>query len=249
MDNKVLAVVNGREVTNQDLNETIQRFPRERQSFFQSEEGRKQLLEQVISFELLYNYAEDNGIDEDAIFTLQLQKARKELLTQAAIDKILSTVTVSEEEAEEYFNQNKEMFNEGETVSAKHILVETLEKANSIKEEISKGMSFENAATEYSSCPSKAQGGSLGSFSRGQMVPEFENAAFSLEIGVVSEPVQTQFGYHLIKVENKKSGHEKSFPEVKENIKNQLLQQKQNMKYLEFVQNLKKSYSIEIKSV
>lgn len=247
MENKVLAVVNGREITDQELNETIQRIPRERQSFFYSEEGKKQLLDQVISFELLYNYAEDNGIDKDPAFINQLQKARKELLTQAAIDRVLSEISVSDEEAQQYYDQNKDMFNEGETVNAKHILVETLEKANSVKDEISKGLSFENAATEYSSCPSKSQGGSLGSFSRGQMVPEFENAAFSLETGVVSEPVKTQFGYHLIKVESKNAGRKKSFAEVKDNLKTELLQQKQNMKYMEVVYNLKKSYPVEIK--
>lgn len=247
MENKVLAIVNGREITDKELNETIQRIPRERQSFFYSEEGKKQLLDQVVSFELLYNYAEDNGIDKDPAFINQLQKARKELLTQAAIDRVLSGISVSDEEAQQYYDQNQEMFNEGETVNAKHILVETLEKANSVKDEISKGLSFENAATEYSSCPSKAQGGSLGSFSRGQMVPEFENAAFSLEVGVISEPVKTQFGYHLIKVESKNAGRKKNFAEVKDNLKTELLQQKQNMKYMEVVYNLKKSYPVEIK--
>lgn len=86
-------------------------------------------------------------------------------------------------------------------VRASHILVETIEEAQKIKEEIEKGeKDFELAAAEYSLCPSGARGGDLGFFGRGAMVKPFEDAAFSLEKGVVSEPVKTQFGYHLILV-------------------------------------------------
>ena len=86
-------------------------------------------------------------------------------------------------------------------VRASHILVETIDEALKIKEEIEKGeKNFELAATEYSLCPSGARGGDLGFFGRGAMVKPFEDAAFSLEKGQISEPVKTQFGYHLILV-------------------------------------------------
>ena len=71
---------------------------------------------------------------------------------------------------------------------------------------MSNELTFEEAAVKYSTCPSKEEGGNLGSFGRGMMVPEFEEAAFNLDLNVVSEPVQTQFGYHLIKVEDKNDG-------------------------------------------
>ncbi|MBR1753605.1 peptidylprolyl isomerase [bacterium] len=88
-----------------------------------------------------------------------------------------------------------------EEIRASHILVETLEEAQKIKDEIEKGeKDFELAAAEYSLCPSGSAGGDLGFFGRGMMVKPFEEAAFSLEKGVVSEPVKTQFGYHLIMV-------------------------------------------------
>lgn len=87
-------------------------------------------------------------------------------------------------------------------VSAKHILVETEEAANDLLKKINNGeISFENAAKEYSKCPSKRNGGDLGFFGRGMMVKEFEDAAFALKEGEVSAPVQTQFGWHLIKIE------------------------------------------------
>ena len=88
-------------------------------------------------------------------------------------------------------------------IKASHILVATENEAISIKEEILAGKQFEDAAAEYSLCPSGANGGDLGFFGKGQMVKEFENAAFSLKVGELSEPVKTDFGWHLIVVTDK----------------------------------------------
>lgn len=90
-----------------------------------------------------------------------------------------------------------------QSVRASHILVSTKEEALSIKAKIDKGESFESMAQKYSKCPSGKNGGDLGYFGRGEMVPSFETAAFDLPIGKVSDPVQTQFGWHLIKVTDK----------------------------------------------
>lgn len=85
-------------------------------------------------------------------------------------------------------------------IKASHILVETEEEAIALKEEILSGKAFEDVAAEHSSCPSGARGGDLGFFGRGQMVREFEEAAFSLKVGEISDPVRTNFGWHLILV-------------------------------------------------
>jgi peptidyl-prolyl cis-trans isomerase C len=83
-------------------------------------------------------------------------------------------------------------------ISARHILVETLEQAQQLKDSIADETSFAKAAVEHSKCPSGKQGGNLGMFNKGQMVKPFEDAAYSLDVGAISDPVQTQFGYHLI---------------------------------------------------
>ena len=108
----------------------------------------------------------------------------------------------------------------GETVNASHILVDTEETALSVLSEIKSGeISFEDAAMKYSSCPSKENGGSLGEFTRGQMVPEFDSAVFAMEVGTVTEaPVKTQFGYHLIRLNSKTEASAVAFDEVKDNI-------------------------------
>ena len=117
------------------------------------------------------------------------------------------------------------------------------EKCNSILESITTGeKEFETAAKEFSTCPSGAKGGDLGEFGRGQMVKEFEDAAFAAEIGHVVGPVKTQFGYHLIKVEKKNEAIVASLEEVKETIRRTLLQQKQNEAYNTKVEEMKKKY-------
>lgn len=90
------------------------------------------------------------------------------------------------------------------TVKASHILVDSKEEADSIKSKIDNGASFESMASRYSKCPSGKDGGDLGYFEKGQMVKPFEQAAFSLPVGEVSNPVKTQFGWHLIKVFDKR---------------------------------------------
>jgi len=84
--------------------------------------------------------------------------------------------------------------------SARHLLVSSEEKCLEVKAEIAEGLSFSDAAKKYSSCPSSAQGGDLGEFGPGQMVPEFDKVVFSADIGSIEGPVQTQFGYHLLEV-------------------------------------------------
>ena len=247
MENKILATVNGREITEKEIQETLSKFPKERQGYLLSGEGKKQLLEQVISFELINCYASENGMEEDKEYKMQLEKLKKEILTQATIKKILSEVTVTDDEVQKYYEANQETFKDEESLTAKHILVDSFEQATNVLQSIKDGMTFEEAASKYSSCPSKEQGGNLGSFTRGRMVPEFEKAAFELEVGVVSEPVQTQFGYHLIKVEEKSEAAVKVFDEVKATIKAELLNERQGFKYMQFVEGLKTKYKVEIK--
>jgi peptidyl-prolyl cis-trans isomerase C len=245
MDNKVLAVVNGREITQSELNAAASRFPQDKRGFFMTEEGRKQLLEQMIAWELLSNYAVESGVEETEEFKIQLDEARRAILTQSAIQNAISSVSINEEEIKEYYNENKEAFNEGEQVSARHILVDSLDKAQEIVEKINDGMTFSDAARIFSSCPSKEQGGSLGYFGRGMMVPEFEDAAFTLEKGVISQPVKTQFGYHIIVVDDKVDAEAKPFDEVSDLIRNQMLQEKQNNVYYELVNRLESKYKVE----
>lgn len=248
MENKVLASVNGKEITESDINQVILSFPQDKQHQLLTKKGRERLLDQLISFELIYNDAKDKGLENDDEYKGQLETMKKEILTQIGMKRALGgVIPVTEQEAKDYYELNRDKFNAPATVTAKHILIDTEEDALKVSNEIKEGKSFEEAAKEYSTCPSKEEGGNLGTFTKGQMVVEFEDASFTQEIGVVGEPVKTQYGYHIIKVENRTEDIPKQFEEVKDNIINGLTQERQNMKYTQYMEELKKKYSVEMK--
>ena len=123
---------------------------------------------------------------------------------------------------------------------------EQYDKANEILKEITEGgITFEDAARKYSSCPSSQQGGSLGEFGRGQMVPEFDQACFDMETGEVRGPIKTRFGYHLIRLDGKGEGKPVSFNEAAEQIKQILLTEKRQKAYQSRVNQLKILYPVE----
>lgn len=243
MNKEVLAVVAGEEITQQDFEAYLQGVPREQQAYISNPQFREQCLDQLISIYLFAKKGEEDNLEELEEYKKIMASARRDVLAQLAMREVLKDVNVSEEEAKTFYEVNKEQFKKGETVSAKHILMDTEEKCNEVLETITKGeKTFEDAAKECSTCPSGQQGGDLGEFGRGQMVPEFEEAAFNAEIGQIVGPVKTQFGCHLIKVEAKKEAQVATYEEVEEIIKRNLLQQKQNQVYLEQTSLLKERY-------
>ena len=133
-------------------------------------------------------------------------------------------------------------------VTAYPALTDTEEEIHKIRKEIEDGVkTFAQAAQEYSKCPSKAQGGNLGTFGRGQMVPEFDKAVFEGEAGKLIGPVKTTFGYHLIHIDALEQGSVASFEEVYPQIMQQLINEKQNKKYMALRQGLIEKYGLEFK--
>ena len=247
MADRILATVGGIQITDRDVDELLMSLGQRGQAY-NTPEGRKMLLGQVINNTLLLLVARRNLYEAEPAFREQLARLKDNLLTSYAGEKALAGVTVSDAEARAYYDENKEQFNQGETVNASHILVDSEEKARAIYEEIGSGAkTFEDAAKEYSSCPSKENGGNLGDFGRGQMVPEFDTAVFEMEVGAITaEPVKTQFGYHLIKLNAKNEATTIPFEEIKDNVKAMLLGEKRRSAYESKINQLKIMYPVDI---
>ena len=243
MNTEILAVVAGQNITDEDYNAFVAGMPREQQQYAADPRFKEQCLEQLISVHLFAKKGEELKLEETEEFAKIIANAKRDILAQMAMREVLGGITVTEEEMQAHYEANKQAYAKGETVSAKHILVDAEEKCNEVLASINAGeKTFEDAAKEFSSCPSGQRGGDLGEFGKGQMVKEFEDAAFTAEIGQVVGPVQSQFGYHLIKVEKKNEATVASFDEVKETIRRNMLQQKQNSVYTKEIQNLKEKY-------
>lgn len=243
MSQEILAVIAGEAITKADLDMYLQGIPEEQRAYASNPAFRNQFLERLISIYLFAKKGEEDRLDETEEFQKVFANAKREILAQFAMREVLKDVSVAEEDVKKFYDVNQQQFKKGETVSAKHILVESEEKCAEVLAMITSGeKTFEEAAKEFSSCPSGQRGGDLGAFGKGQMVPEFEKAAFEAEIGQVVGPVPTQFGCHLIKVEAKTEAEVASFEEVKDVIYNNLLQQKQNKAYTNAIQQLTEKY-------
>jgi peptidyl-prolyl cis-trans isomerase C len=245
-ETKILATVNGKEITDKDVYSFLNQLAPQTAAQFSTPDGINQLANELVNQELLYLEAIEDGLDQEENFKLELERAKVNILKQYAINRLLSDITVSQEEIENFYNDKKEHFKTPEAARASHILVDDEKKAEEILEEIRGGLSFEEAASKYSSCPSKENGGDLGEFTRGKMVPEFEEAVFAMEEGDISKPVKTQFGYHLIKLSSKTEPGVRAFEEVKNQINQQLVMVKQQEKYLNKAEELKEKYDVKI---
>lgn len=184
---------------------------------------------------------------------------RRDLLISNFVEStIVSKIKVSEEDARKFYDQNPDKFTRSESVKASHILIgveptasaeekkTAREKAEKLRKELDGGADFAALAKGNSSCPSSQQGGDLGFFGKGQMVPPFETAAFALKPGEISDVVETQFGYHIIKLTEKKAAETVTFKEAQTRIEEYLKGQKVNSAVGDYVTEAKKSAKIEI---
>lgn len=160
------------------------------------------------------------------------------------IEQIKSGITV---DAEAYYNENSDQFDVADQVKAKHILVDDKETAEDIIKQLDEGADFSELAKEYSTDSATAQqGGELGYFTADEMITEFSDAAFALEVGeYTKEPVETSYGYHVILCEDKKAAHHQTFDEVKDELTDQLTNQEVQSEYYEVMDQLKQNASIE----
>jgi peptidyl-prolyl cis-trans isomerase C len=238
----VVATVGGETITEADVafaaedlqQELSQMAPAERRAF---------LVTVLIDMKVMAKAARDKQMDQTETFRRRLEYLEERALRRAYFAETIAT-GVTPETVQEAYDTFVAGFEAKEEVRARHILVATEEDAKAIQAELVAGKPFEQLATEKSTDPSGAQnGGDLGFFSRGMMVKPFEDAAFALtEPGDISEPVQSQFGWHIIKLEEKRQ----SQPPSLEEIGPQLQQQVMFQAFEESVSKLKQGLAVEI---
>ncbi|MDM8551097.1 peptidylprolyl isomerase [Desulfobacterales bacterium HSG2] len=183
---------------------------------------------------------------------------RQQMAVEEFIDKkFADKIAVSDKETKDYYDANPDFFKQPEQIKASHILIKVDTKADDTKkaearkkmegfqEQLKKGGDFAAIAKESSECPSNAKGGDLGYFKRGQMVKPFEDAAFALKTGEMSDIVETRFGYHLIKTTDKKAETTSPYEEVRERLADYLKQEKKLKEVNLYASKLKEESKIE----
>ncbi|MBC2715597.1 MAG: hypothetical protein HF978_09835 [Desulfobacteraceae bacterium] len=197
----------------------------------------------------------DMNYSEDAILSQIKQSKSIQMFIE---QKVMPTISISEEAARAYFDTHPDEFKMPERVRVSHILLkvdpkaseaskaEILKKIEGIKSKLDNGEDFAKLAGENSDCPSSAKGGDLGFFGRGQMVKPFEEAAFALKAGEVSDVVETRFGYHIIKSQEKEISTTLAFDDIKEKLIARLQEDKFKEMFPSYIESLKAKYKIEI---
>lgn len=216
-DDVVVAQINGVDIKQSDLDFAASEVGAQLANF-PPEDRRRMLLQFVIENELMAEAAAKAGLDSGQSFEDRIKYHRRRALRDAYFDKSVRNA-VPDEEAKKIYDQKVAGMKPEEEIHARHILVATEAEAKEVKERLQKGEDFATVAKEKSKDPS-AEGGDLGFFSRGQMLKPFEDAAFALKEGEISDPVQTQFGWHIIKVEDKRTKPTPTFDQVKTQIDN-----------------------------
>jgi peptidyl-prolyl cis-trans isomerase C len=220
----VVAKVNGKTITEGDMRLAEAEIGSELGSL-PDVTKRRVLVEFLIENQLFADAAEGQKLAAGADYNDRMQYWRRRSLRDLYFDKTVKD-SVSDAEAKKFYDTQVGAKPE-EEVRARHILVDSKEQARELFEKVAYGTDFAELAKQHSKDPgSKDQGGDLGYFSKGQMVPQFEEAAFKLQKGEVSQPFQTQFGWHIIKVDDRRAGQVVPFDSVKERIVGAIIHQK-----------------------
>jgi len=234
--NKVILTIGATKMTEADYDKMVDALPAQYQTYARGAATKRQFVETVVQMKLLSEQAQKLNLEKDPKLEEQIAFQRQSLLAQAMFEHMQQEVKVDDSQIQLYYDAHK---NEYESLRAKHILIrvkgapmpaaegkpeltdeQALAKAQDVRKRLVAGEDFAAVAkTESDDTGSSQKGGDLGEFHRGMMVPPFEQAAFALKVGEISEPVKTPFGYHIIVVEEHKS---KALADVKPDIEKAL---------------------------
>jgi peptidyl-prolyl cis-trans isomerase C len=233
-----LATVNGKAITQL----TFDTYSKLRGSKAQDPKNREAVVNELISRELMYQEALKQGLEKDPDLQMQLELQRQELLIGALVRKEIGANPPSEAELKDAYNQAVQGAG-GKEFKARHILVKTEDDAKNAIAELNKGADFAELAKKLSTGPSGPNGGDLGWFSEKQMVPEFSAAVAKMEKGKFTEtPVKTQFGWHVILLEDSREIEPPAFEDVKDQVRKAV----QNQKLMAYIEQLRSRAKISV---
>ena len=234
---KVVAKMGDKVVTVGEIEQELARIPPQFASNFADPKRKEQYIQNMIDRQVFAVEAKNHGYMNKPEVKEKIDSYVERVLYSDFMKSLSDKIVITPEEIKAYYEANKESFAAPEKIKARHILVKTEEEAKTVKDELTKGGNWDELAKKYSTDKSNAsRGGDLGLFPRGRMVPEFDEVAFSLPLNEISNPVKTQFGYHLIKVEEKKAAELQTLEQVEKSVTGKI----QNEKREKMVEELRK---------
>jgi peptidyl-prolyl cis-trans isomerase C len=244
---QVLAKMGDKVVTVGDIEEELSKIPPQFISHFSDPQRKQQYIQSMVDRMVFAEEAKAKGFMEREDVKKKIDSYVERILYSEYLKTLTEGITVTDAEAAKYYEEHKNEFMAPEKIKVKHILVKSEEEAANIKSELDKGADWDELAKKYSTDKNNAaRGGDLGYISRGRMAKEFDEGAFSLEIGKIGGPVKTQFGYHLIKMEDKKPAELQTLEQVDKQVRNKLLGLKREQKMEEMRKGLQDKYHVVV---
>jgi peptidyl-prolyl cis-trans isomerase C len=244
---KVVATFSNETLTDVDIQDALARLPAPSRTYLTAPDRKRQFVENLILNELLYDEGEKAGYDKDPDIQRQVNELRKRLVVQRVMREYQEPPVITDEQVRAYYDDNPNLYSTTQ-VRASHILLKDRKTADEVAAELkAHPEKFAELARETSIDGSTApKGGDLGTFGQGRMVPEFERAAFALQVGQVSDIVKTPYGYHIITVTERKEGERKPFEQVKEQIRGVLRTKAQQERVQTYYDSLKNGANVQI---
>ncbi len=242
----VVAEIGPEKITLSQFQEEIKKLPPNLRQMASDQKMQKEFLEQLATSRLLYQEGVKQGLTQDPTIKAQIDEATHKIVLAALLQREIEKriKAPSPDEVNQYYLTHADEFQQEKQVRARHILLKDEKEAEEVTAELQKGVDFATLAQNKSSCPSAAQGGDLGFFTRNRMVKEFADVAFTLKKGEVSAPIKTKFGYHIIEVVEIKEKSTRPLDEVRTSIENKITQEKKSRIFKEYVNGLKKKIKV-----
>lgn len=243
LSTEVIAVVNGEPLTKMQFDQMLLLFNPQARAMAAQNKG--VFMREFILQELLAQEGRRIKLDQDPVIQARIKVQTNSALARSVIQKYVEEKSgINDKSLRQHYDAHQGDFTEPEKVTASHILVKTEDEAKAVLAELKQGKDFAELAKQKSTGPSAPKGGTLGSFERGRMVPEFEQVAFAMQAGDISDPVKTRFGWHVIKVTEHTAGQQKSFEDAKNDIRQTLVSA-----YIQSVlKDLSEKAAVEIKN-
>ncbi|OPY68587.1 MAG: putative peptidyl-prolyl cis-trans isomerase Cbf2 precursor [Syntrophorhabdaceae bacterium PtaU1.Bin034] len=248
-EGKVVATIDGEKVTMQEFNSELDKIPMNMKMLVATPSGKKNFLDRLVVKKLLLKEAKKENLEKDKEFQDRLSDIKEQLIIETLLKKKVSTESkFSDQDLQKYYDSHKEEFKKEREIETRQIVVKTEQEAKEIQARIAKGEDFAELAKKYSIDPSaKTTGGNIGYHPKGTLIPEYEEAAFKLtKVGQIAPPVKTQLGYHIIKLEGMRAGTYVPFAEVKDFIRQKMMQEKQTEVLQGYIEDLKKNAKVVI---